>query len=49
MVSAFASPSCVNLVNQFILLSSSFFVGIIGMPIIVPLSILPDHHETQLK
>ena len=35
MVSAFASPSCVNLVNQLILLSLSFFVGIIGMLIIV--------------
>ena len=35
MVSAFASPSCVNLVNQLILLSLSFFVGIIGMLVIV--------------
>ena len=49
MVSAFASPSCVNLVNQLILLSPSFFVRVIGMPIIVPLSILLDHHEAQLK
>ena len=35
MVSAFASPSCVNLVNQLILMSLSFFVGIIGMLVIV--------------
>ena len=49
MVSAFASSSCVNLVNQLSLLSLNFFVGIIGVQIIVALSIYLDHHEAQLN